>query len=51
MAVCSIYRLLGFSRYQEPEKQKPPDGGLVEYDQQAAPIGTAKNTRGKWVRS
>jgi hypothetical protein len=33
------------------EKQKPPDGGLVEYDQQAAPIGTAKNTRGKWVRS
>ncbi|MGN7732660.1 hypothetical protein [Sinorhizobium sp. GL28] len=43
--------LLGFSRHQEPEKQKPPDGGLVEYDQQAAPIGTAKNTRGKWVRS
>jgi hypothetical protein len=42
---------LGFLAIRSLEKQKPPDGGLVEYDQQAAPIGTAKNTRGRWVRS
>jgi hypothetical protein len=42
VTVCSIeWLLMAFPPSGAVQKQKPPDGGLFELDQTAAPMGAA----------